>query len=80
MLNHQIENFSQQFRQRQIEKAMQVIPQEIKAIKVHAMNKVFKKDLESLDEASYELVTRMMDYMERQCIGIPMKAAKNTVL
>ena len=80
LLNHQIENFSQQFRQRQIEKAMQVIPQEIKAIKVHAMNKVFKKDLESLDEASYELVTRMMDYMERQCIGIPMKAAKNTVL
>ncbi len=80
LLIQQIENFSQQFKQRQIEKAMRVVPQEIKAIKAHAMNKVFKKDLENLDEASYELIVRMMNYMEKQCIGIPMKAAKNTVL
>ena len=80
LLNQQIENFSQQFRERQIEKAMIKVPTEIKAIKAHAINKVFKKDLENLDEDSYDLMVRMMNYMEKQCIGIPMKAAKKTLL
>ena len=41
------------------------------------MNNVFKRDLESLDEGSRELLERMMDYMERRCISIPMQAAKS---
>jgi len=79
LLERQIEDFQLLHQQRQIEKAMKGVPAEIKAVKAHAMNEVFKKDLEELDEEARGVVNRMMDYMERQCISIPMKAAKNTV-
>jgi len=65
--------------QRQIQKAMSSVPKEIKAVKEHAMNEVFKKDLENLDDSARELLERMMTYMEKRCIGIPMKAAKELV-
>ncbi len=80
LLNQQIDGFQIHFRQRQIEKAMRAVPAEIKAIKAHAINEVFKKDLDVLDEHARSVVNRMMDYMERQCIGVPMKAAKKTVV
>ena len=73
-----LEEFHTIYRQRQIEKAMQRVPKEIKAVKSHAINNVFKKELETLDEQSRELLERMMSYMERRCISIPMQAAKNT--
>jgi glutamyl-tRNA reductase len=57
---------------------MQQVPKEIKAVKSHAMENVFRKELENLDEQSRELLERMMSYMERRCISIPMQAAKNT--
>jgi len=76
MLKRKIETFSKEHQQRQIVKAMKNVPEEIKAVKSHAINKVFKKDMEGLDEETKELINRMMDYMEKQCIGIPMKAVK----
>ncbi|MEM9820187.1 MAG: glutamyl-tRNA reductase [Bacteroidota bacterium] len=79
LLARQIESFELTYQQRQIEKAMRGVPAEIKAVKAHAVNEVFKKDLESLDEQAQSVVARILDYMERQCISIPMKAAKNTV-
>ena len=36
-------------------------------------------ELEGLDQNSRDLLERMMDYMERRCIGIPMKAAKDSI-
>ena len=66
------------YRQRQIARAMQQVPKEIKAVKSHAMENVFRKELENLDEQSRELLERMMSYMERRWISIPMQAAKNT--
>lgn len=79
MLNAHLEEFHLHYKQRQIEKAMQAVPSEIKAIKSHAMNEVFKKELEGLDHKSRDLLERMMDYMERRCISIPMKAAKDSI-
>jgi len=76
MLKKKIGTFIELHRQRQIVKAMKNVPAEIKAVKSHAINKVFKKDMDSLDENTKELINRMMDYMEKQCIGIPMKAVK----
>ncbi len=76
MLKRKIDAFTELHRQRQIVKAMKNVPAEIKAVKSHAINKVFKKDMDNLDEDTKELINRMMDYMEKQCIGIPMKAVK----
>lgn len=71
--------FQQIFRERQIERALSIIPDEVKKVKERAMSKVFDKELESADENTRALIERMMDYMERKCVGIPIKVAKQTL-
>ncbi len=71
--------FQKTHQQRQITKAMSHVPQKIKAVKAHAMNEVFKKDVDELDANAREVLERVLSYMEKRCISIPMEAAKNTV-
>ena len=71
--------FQKTHQQRQITKAMSHVPQKIKAVKAHAINEVFKKDVDELDENAREVLERVLSYMEKRCISIPMEAAKNTV-
>lgn len=79
LLKVYIQEFPVLYRQRQMELAMREVPQEIKAVKSKAMNEVFKKELENLDENTIALLDKMMSYMEKKCISIPMKAAKEMV-
>ena len=76
LLSDLLAEFPVLYKQRQVEIAMRAVPTEIKAVKSRAMNEVFRKDLESLDDNTRELVERMLSYMEKKCIGIPMKAAR----
>ncbi|MEM9886096.1 MAG: glutamyl-tRNA reductase [Bacteroidota bacterium] len=80
ILNKYLTTFPATFKRRRIERAMKSVPQEIKAVKSHAMNNVFKQEVEALDEDARELVEKMLAYMEKKCIGIPMKAAKNAMI
>ena len=79
LLNQNLTDFHEHYQQRKIERALKDVPTRIKAVKAHAMNQVFKKDLEVLDDETRDLLERMMSYMEKQCISIPMKAAKSTI-
>ena len=79
LLAEHVEQFSVVYRQRQIEIAMQNVPKEIKAVKKHALETVFKKEVADLDDDSRELLVKMMTYMEKKCIGIPMRAARELV-
>ncbi len=79
VLADELARFGEVYRERQIELAMRHVPSEIKAIKKHAMESVFKRDLAELDPDTLDLVTRMMSYMEKKCISIPMTAAKQAV-
>ncbi len=79
LLQRQLKDFKKAYEGRQIEIAMRQVPVQIKKIKAKAMQEVFKKDLEELDEDTLALINKMMTYMERKCIGIPMKAAKNII-
>lgn len=80
ILTETMTEFRAVFRERQLTLAMRHVPMEIKAIKAHAMNKVFRKEMETLDPASRALVEQMMSYMEKRCIGIPMQAVKEALL
>jgi glutamyl-tRNA reductase len=80
IIDSSLREFASLFHQRLIEKAFKGIPDEIKAVKKRATEEVFKSELEQLDENSKLLVIKMMDYMEKKCIGIPMKAAKSVVI
>jgi glutamyl-tRNA reductase len=70
------EEFPLVYRQRQIEKAMRQVPVEIKEVRHRAMNEVFRKEMDSLDDQARALVDEMLRYMEKKCISIPMKAAR----
>lgn len=80
ILQQQISEFQKVFQQRQITQALQNVPTEIKAIKEKALNEVFKKDLETLDDHTKALFEKMMTYMEKKCISVPMKAAKELIV
>lgn len=80
MLSQQLAKFPSLFKSRQLELAFSQIPKEIKAVRQKAIQEVFYKEIESLDEESKDLIERMMKYMEKKCIGIPMKAAREAVI
>lgn len=79
IISKNLETFQTLYKERQIELAMKEVPSEIKKVKAHAMNNVFKKELENLDDDALELLDRMMTYMEKRCISIPMVAAKKGI-
>jgi glutamyl-tRNA reductase len=76
IIQEELIEFDVQFQHRQIELAMREIPVKIKEVKTKAINEVFKKELEGLDESTIDLMNRMLTYMEKKCISIPMKMAK----
>ena len=79
ILKNKLKEFASTFQQRKIERAMADVPGAINEVKNRALESVFKKDLEKLDSESLALVHEMMDYMEKKCVGIPMKLAKKAV-
>jgi len=79
LLKNQLLSFNNQFQQRQLEKALIVVPKEIKEIKERAIQKVYKKQIEELDDNAQALISEMMNYMEKKCISVPMRAAKKLV-
>lgn len=73
-------DFEKIWQARQVERAMQSIPETIRDIKATALGSVFAKDLENLDEEARELLEKIMNYMEKKYISIPMKLAKEVLL
>lgn len=71
-----LSKFKKRFQDRQIEKSLSAVPQEIAAVKQRALTEVYKDRVASLDDSSKSLLLEMMDYMEKKCISVPMKLAK----
>lgn len=80
LLDEHLEAFTVKAQHRRIERALHQIPSEVKAVRHRAMNEVFKKEIESLDGETLQLLERMMTYMEKKCTGIPMKVAKQALV
>jgi glutamyl-tRNA reductase len=71
-----VQKFNKIYNQRRIEILFNTIPSEIRAMKENAITNVFKKDLENMDESTIKIIDTIMTYMEKKCIGIPMKIVK----
>ena len=80
LLDEAVHEFQQLVYRRRIERAFRSIPTEIKQIKQRAVEEVFRKDLEMLDDQTQDLMHKMLNYMEKKCISVPMKAAKKVVM
>ncbi|TNF26170.1 MAG: glutamyl-tRNA reductase [Bacteroidetes bacterium] len=80
LIADRISEFEQLLRERQIELSMREIPKVVKEIRERATKQVFSKELEELDPRSREVLEKMMDYMEKKYISVPMKMAKEIML
>lgn len=76
IIKHRLEDFSNLHHARQIELIMREVPEQIKAIREHAITEVFKDEVSCLNDEAQQLINRMMDYMEKRCIAVPIKTAK----
>jgi len=73
----QFENLN---KERNVELAMRAVPQKEKDIKSMAMNEVFKDEIAGLDGNSKEVLEKIMGYMEKKYMSMPMKMAKEILL
>lgn len=80
LVEMRIEEFETAFKTRKLELAMQEIPQIMKEIKSRALDKTFAKDINALDPKSKETLDKILNYLEKKYISIPMKMAKQVVL
>ncbi|MFM1772508.1 MAG: glutamyl-tRNA reductase [Bacteroidota bacterium] len=72
--------FRKLYQERSIERAMSEIPNTIKEIRNTAVESVFSKELAQLSEQDRELVDKIISYMEKKYISVPMKLAKSVLL
>lgn len=71
-----IEEFRNIAKMRAIEVAMRPVPQMVKEIRSTAFNEVFKNEIDQLDPNSLELLEKVVGYMEKKYMSMPMLMAK----
>lgn len=72
-----IVEFKKIVKTRKVELAMSEVPKKVKEIREVAMNEVFAKELKNLDSESKEVLDKIIAYMEKKYISVPMKMAKD---
>ena len=75
-----IKEFLPILKQRRIEVAMQEVPRKVKEIKNIALTEVFASELSSLDQDARDVLEKVMDYMEKKYIKVPMVMAKDILV
>ncbi len=80
IIGEHIVEFHQTLRLRRVELAMKEVPEKIREIKSKAMNDVFASEINLLDEHSKDVLSKVLDYMEKKCISVPMLMAKEIIL
>ncbi|MCC6601089.1 MAG: glutamyl-tRNA reductase [Crocinitomicaceae bacterium] len=75
-----VRKFERLYNERKVERAMRSIPDAIREIRNTALGSVFEKDLENLDENSREILNKILHYMEKKYISVPMKMAREVLL
>lgn len=80
LIEQRITEFKDVFKVRKIEQAMNEVPQKIKEIKNVALNSIFAKDIASMDEKSREVLDKVVEYLEKKYISVPMKMAREILI
>lgn len=80
IIERNLKEFRPVLKQRRVELAMKEVPEKIKEIKHKALHAVFAEDINSLDEHSKQVLEKVMCYMEKKYISIPMVMAKDILV
>jgi glutamyl-tRNA reductase len=80
IIEENISLFKAVVRERKVELAMSSIPQKVKEIHHTALNNIFAKDIEKMDATSKEVLEKILSYVEKKYISVPMKMAKEILI
>jgi len=80
IIQQNIDEFNHLLKQRRIELAMRSVPEKIKEIRQNALNTVFADEVSGLDEQSREVLEKVINYMEKKYISVPMIMAKEILI
>jgi glutamyl-tRNA reductase len=80
IIEEAIGEFRQIYKTRLIERAMKDVPLKVKEIKETALSTVFAKEVAALDFESKEILEKVLSYMEKKYISVPMKMAKEILI
>jgi glutamyl-tRNA reductase len=79
IIEKSIKDFKLLVKARQLEIAMGDVPKKVKEISETA-KEVFAKDLQNMDDSSKEVLDKIMAYMEKKYISVPMKMAREILV
>lgn len=80
IVNEAVTQFGALLREREVERAMAEIPHLVHDIRQKALTEVFARDLAHLDPEARAVLEKVMDYVEKKYISIPIKRAKEVML
>jgi len=80
IINEALYEFEHIHQSRMVELAMRSVPEKVKEIRNNAVENVFQNELASLDNESREVVEKIMGYMEKKYMSMPMLMAKEILL
>lgn len=75
-----VAEYHKDVRGRKIERAMSQVPQQVHKLREQAITSVFSKEISSLSPDSKEVLEKVVDYLEKKYISIPMQLAKDILL
>ncbi|HVW15000.1 MAG TPA: glutamyl-tRNA reductase [Mucilaginibacter sp.] len=80
IIEQNIAEFIPLLKQRRIEVAMREVPEKIKQIRHTAINTVFADEVQNMDRQSREVLEKVIAYMEKKYISVPMVMAKEILI
>lgn len=80
IIEQNIVEFIPLMKQRRIEVAMREVPEKIKEIRNTALNSVFAEEVQGMDQQSREVLEKVISYMEKKYISVPMIMAKEILI
>ncbi|MBS1525959.1 MAG: glutamyl-tRNA reductase [Bacteroidetes bacterium] len=80
IIGENIAEFLPLLKQRRIEVAMREVPEKIKEIRKTAIDTVFAEEVQNMDQQSREVLEKVIAYMEKKYISVPMVMAKEILI
>lgn len=80
IIDENIKEFLPIIKQRRVEVAMRQVPNKIKEIREMAMQEVFAQEINQLDPSAREVLEKVINYMEKKYIKVPMVMAKDILV
>lgn len=79
IISTKLNAFLSEFHRREIEIAFHEMPEVVKSLRQEAIEDTFREKIDQLEPEGRELLEKMLNYLERKCISVPMRLAKGVV-